>query len=112
LHASLCYFLPPTLLRLLHAGCCIILCHRCCGTVLLPNRRKDGRLGACLPGTELLPVLEAMKLVTGVDLETEVELSPIAKAEEAAVFSPYSSPSTALLLQRRVVSWYGCLSSI
>lgn len=55
-------------------------------------------------------MLEAMKLVTGVDLETEVEveLSPIAKAEEAAVFSPYSSPSTALLLQRRVVSWYGC----
>lgn len=52
-------------------------------------------------------MLEAMKLVTGVDLETEVEveLSPIAKAEEAAVFSPYSSPSTALLLQRRVVSW-------
>lgn len=59
-------------------------------------------------------MLEAMKLVTGVDLETEVEveLSPIAKAEEAAVFSPYSSPSTALLLQRRVVSWYASLRSI
>ncbi|RLN32994.1 BTB/POZ domain-containing protein [Panicum miliaceum] len=46
-----------------------------------------------------------MKLVmAGVDLETEVELSPVAKAEVAA-FSPYSSPSTALLLQRRVVAW-------
>ncbi|RLM85187.1 BTB/POZ domain-containing protein [Panicum miliaceum] len=46
-----------------------------------------------------------MKLVmAGVDLETEVELSPVAKAE-AAAFSPYSSPSTALLLQRRVVAW-------
>jgi hypothetical protein len=56
-------------------------------------------------------VLVAMKLVMGVDLETEVELSPAAKSE-VAVFSPYSSPSTALLLQRRVVAWYGCLSSI
>ncbi|OEL23670.1 BTB/POZ domain-containing protein [Dichanthelium oligosanthes] len=47
-----------------------------------------------------------MKLVmAGMDLETEVELSPVAKAEAAAVFSPYSSPSTALLLQRRVVAW-------
>ncbi|XP_066400270.1 BTB/POZ domain-containing protein At5g48130-like [Miscanthus floridulus] len=45
-----------------------------------------------------------MKLVMGVDLETEVELSPAAKSE-VAVFSPYSSPSTALLLQRRVVAW-------
>jgi hypothetical protein len=50
-----------------------------------------------------------MKLLMGMDLETEVELSPVAKAE-AVVFSPYSSPSTALLLQRRVVSWYGCSS--
>ena len=55
-------------------------------------------------------MLVAMKLVMGVDLETEVELSPAAKSE-VAVFSPYSSPSTALLLQRRVVAWYGCLSS-
>ncbi|KAG2638012.1 BTB/POZ domain-containing protein At5g48130-like [Panicum virgatum] len=46
-----------------------------------------------------------MKLVmAGVDMETVVELSPVAKAE-AAAFSPYSSPSTALLLQRRVVAW-------
>ncbi|CAL5061939.1 unnamed protein product [Urochloa decumbens] len=45
-----------------------------------------------------------MKLLMGVDLETEVELSPAAKAEAAAA-SPYSSPSTALLLQRRVVAW-------
>jgi len=54
-------------------------------------------------------VLVAMKLVMGVDLETEVELSPAAKSE-VAVFSPYSSPSTALLLQRRVVAWYVCFS--
>lgn len=46
-----------------------------------------------------------MKLLMGVDLETEVELSPVAKAE-AAAFSPYSSPSTAFLLQRKVVAWY------
>ncbi|CAL5084979.1 unnamed protein product [Urochloa decumbens] len=45
-----------------------------------------------------------MKLLMGVDLETEVELSPVAKAEAAAA-SPYSCPSTALLLQRRVVAW-------
>ncbi|XP_062187639.1 BTB/POZ domain-containing protein At5g48130-like [Phragmites australis] len=45
-----------------------------------------------------------MKLLMEMDMETEVELSPVAKAE-AAVFSPYSSPSTALLLQRRVVAW-------
>ncbi|CAN6205899.1 unnamed protein product [Urochloa humidicola] len=45
-----------------------------------------------------------MKLLMGVDLDTEVELSPVAKAEAAAA-SPYSSPSTALLLQRRVVAW-------
>uniref|UniRef100_A0A0E0LMQ7 NPH3 domain-containing protein n=1 Tax=Oryza punctata TaxID=4537 RepID=A0A0E0LMQ7_ORYPU len=34
--------------------------------------------------------------------EMDMEMSPAAKA---AVFSPYSSPSTALLLQRRVVAW-------
>ncbi|XP_062188746.1 BTB/POZ domain-containing protein At5g48130-like [Phragmites australis] len=45
-----------------------------------------------------------MKLVMEMDMETEVELSPVAKAE-TAVFSPYSSPSMALLLQRRVVAW-------
>uniref|UniRef100_A0A0E0I2X0 NPH3 domain-containing protein n=2 Tax=Oryza TaxID=4527 RepID=A0A0E0I2X0_ORYNI len=37
------------------------------------------------------------------EVEVEVEMSPA--AAKAAVFSPYSSPSTALLLQRRVVSW-------
>jgi len=59
----------------------------------------------------VLVVVVAMKLVmAGVDMETVVELSPVAKAE-AAAFSPYSSPSTALLLQRRVVAWYGYLSS-
>jgi len=59
----------------------------------------------------VLVVVVAMKLVVaGVDLETVVELSPAAKAE-AAAFSPYSSPSTAVLLRRRVVAWYGCLSS-
>lgn len=67
-----------------------------------------GRLAVCR--AELVrEELAAMKLVLGMDLETEVELSPAAKAQ-AAVFSPYSSPSTALLLQRKVVAWYGCLS--
>ncbi|KAF8669402.1 hypothetical protein HU200_051751 [Digitaria exilis] len=46
-----------------------------------------------------------MKLLMGVDLETEVELSPVAKAEAAVFSSSYSSPSTALLLQRKVVAW-------
>lgn len=41
------------------------------------------------------------------EVEVEVEMSPA--AAKAAVFSPYSSPSTALLLQRRVVSWYRVL---
>uniref|UniRef100_A0A0D9X0V6 NPH3 domain-containing protein n=1 Tax=Leersia perrieri TaxID=77586 RepID=A0A0D9X0V6_9ORYZ len=36
------------------------------------------------------------------EMDTAVKLSPSAKA---GVFSPYSSPSTALLLQRRVVAW-------
>lgn len=39
-------------------------------------------------------------------MATEVEMSPAAKeAAAAAMFSPYSSPSTAFLLQRRVLSW-------
>ncbi|KAL6656859.1 hypothetical protein ACP70R_004639 [Stipagrostis hirtigluma subsp. patula] len=46
-----------------------------------------------------------MKLVMEMDMDTEVELSPVAKADAAAAFSPYSSPSTAVLLQRRVVAW-------
>ncbi|KAL6856194.1 hypothetical protein ACP4OV_018996 [Aristida adscensionis] len=46
-----------------------------------------------------------MKLVMEMDMETEVELSPVAKADAEAVFSPYSSPTTAVLLQRRVVAW-------
>ncbi|XP_015695024.1 BTB/POZ domain-containing protein At5g48130 [Oryza brachyantha] len=37
--------------------------------------------------------------------EVEVEMSPAAKGLAEGVFSPYSSPSTALLLQRRVVAW-------
>uniref|UniRef100_A0A453B7E6 BTB domain-containing protein n=1 Tax=Aegilops tauschii subsp. strangulata TaxID=200361 RepID=A0A453B7E6_AEGTS len=42
----------------------------------------------------------------GVEMGTEVEMSPAAKeAAAAAMFSPYSSPSTAFLLQRRVLSW-------
>ncbi|KAK3127542.1 hypothetical protein QOZ80_7AG0574760 [Eleusine coracana subsp. coracana] len=45
-----------------------------------------------------------MKMLLEMDLDTEVELSPVAKAE-AAMCSPYSSPSTAVLLQRRVVAW-------
>ncbi|KAM3365088.1 hypothetical protein ACQJBY_015076 [Aegilops geniculata] len=41
------------------------------------------------------------------EMATEVEMSPAAKeAAAAAMFSPYSSPSTAFLLQRRVLSWY------
>lgn len=47
-----------------------------------------------------------MKMLLEMDLDTEVELSPVAKAE-AAMCSPYSTPSTAVLLQRRVVAWYG-----
>ncbi|VAH44340.1 unnamed protein product [Triticum turgidum subsp. durum] len=40
------------------------------------------------------------------EMATEVEMSPAAKeAAAAAMFSPYSSPSTAFLLQRRVLSW-------
>lgn len=40
-------------------------------------------------------------------METEVVMSPAAKeAAAAAMFSPYSSPSTVFLLQRRVLSWY------
>lgn len=39
-------------------------------------------------------------------METEVVMSPAAKeAAAAAMFSPYSSPSTVFLLQRRVLSW-------
>lgn len=45
-----------------------------------------------------------MEMETETETETEVELSPAAKAG-AAMFSPYSSLSTALLLQRRVVAW-------
>ncbi|TVU38179.1 hypothetical protein EJB05_11535 [Eragrostis curvula] len=45
-----------------------------------------------------------MKLLMEMDLDTEVELWPVAKAE-AAKYSPYSTPSTAVLLQRRVVAW-------
>ncbi|GJN32907.1 hypothetical protein PR202_gb21450 [Eleusine coracana subsp. coracana] len=45
-----------------------------------------------------------MKMLLEMDLDTEVELSPVAKAE-AAMCSPYSTPSTAVLLQRRVVAW-------
>uniref|UniRef100_A0ACD5UL24 Uncharacterized protein n=1 Tax=Avena sativa TaxID=4498 RepID=A0ACD5UL24_AVESA len=44
-----------------------------------------------------------MEKMMGLDMDTEVEMSPAARA---AVFSsPYSSPSTALLLQRRVLTW-------
>jgi hypothetical protein len=50
-----------------------------------------------------------MKMLMEMDLDTEVELSPVAKAE-AAMCNPYSSPSTAVLLKRRVVAWCVCLS--
>ncbi|CAM0906496.1 unnamed protein product [Alopecurus aequalis] len=43
-----------------------------------------------------------MEKMIGLDMDTEVVMSPAAKA---AVFSPYSSPSTAFLLQRRVLTW-------
>ncbi|XP_051215159.1 BTB/POZ domain-containing protein At5g48130 [Lolium perenne] len=44
-----------------------------------------------------------MEKMIGLDMDTEVVMSPAARA---AVFSsPYSSPSTAFLLQRRVLTW-------
>jgi hypothetical protein len=45
-----------------------------------------------------------MEKMIGLDMDTEVVMSPAARA---AVFSsPYSSPNTAFLLQRRVLTWY------
>jgi hypothetical protein len=71
--------------------------------LLLPDRRE---IAVCR--AELLAVL-AMKMLMEMDLDTEVELSPVAKAE-ATMCSPYPSPSTAVLLKRRVVAWCVCLS--